>query len=156
MASVVVAGLILAACGGGGGKGTPADKTQAGGVTTTGKATPAAADKGPDKNITLTADTVVVDGDGGKALKSFGPDGRSLVLDAGAKGADQLAAGKILLLTGVTVVRSPTERFTSTPGPRAPPGQHRPLAFRGIRAYRFSRRRSSPWWRIRSTGYPRR
>ena len=105
IASVVVAGLILAACGGGGGKGTPADKTQAGGVTTTGKATPAAADKGPDKNITLTADTVVVDGDGGKALKSFGPDGRSLVLDAGAKGADQLAAGKILLLTGVTVVR---------------------------------------------------
>src|SRR5688500_5991259 len=101
IASVVVAGLILAACGGGGVKGTPADKTQAGGVTTTGKATPAAADKGPDKNITLTADTVVVDSDGGKALKSFGPDGRSLVLDAGAKGADQLAPGKILLLTGV-------------------------------------------------------
>ena len=104
VASVVVARDGLAACGGGG-KGTPADKTQAGGVRTTGKATPAAADKGPDKNITLTAETVVVDGDGGKALKSFGPDGRSLVLAASAKVADQLAAGKILLLTGITVVR---------------------------------------------------
>ena len=104
VASVVVAALVLAGCGGGG-KSNAADKVQAGGVTTTGKATPAGADKGPDKNITLTAETVVVDGDGGKALKSFAPDGRSLLLDARAKGADQLAPGKILLLTGVTVVR---------------------------------------------------
>ncbi len=104
--TVVLAALVLAACGGGGDKGTPADNVQAGGVTTTtGKAAPAGADKGPDKNITLTADTVVVDGDGGKALKAFAPDGRGLALDAGAKGADQLAPGKILLLTGVTVVR---------------------------------------------------
>jgi hypothetical protein len=87
VASGVVAALVLAGCGGAGGKGTRADKTQAGGVTTTGKATPAAAGKGPDENITLTAETVVVDGDGGKAVKAFGPDGRSLVLDAGAKGA---------------------------------------------------------------------
>jgi hypothetical protein len=105
VASAVVTALVLAGCGGGGDKGTPADKAQAGAVSTTGKATPAAAGVGPDKNITLTPETVVVDGNRGKALKSFGTDGRSLVLDAGAKGADQLAPGKILLLTGVTVVR---------------------------------------------------
>src|SRR5687767_767710 len=69
-ATVVAAAMVLAACGGGGGKGTPADNVQAGGVTTTGKATPAGADEGPGKDITLTAETVVVDGDGGKTLKS--------------------------------------------------------------------------------------
>ncbi len=104
VATVVAAALVLGACGGGGGGGdsSSADQTKAGGAVSD-KETGASA--GPDKNITLTADTVVVDGNGGKTLKTFGPDGRSLVLDAGAKGADQLAAGKILLLTGVTVVR---------------------------------------------------
>lgn len=86
VASVVVAALVLAGCGGGGGDGAPADKTQAGGATSADKATPASAGDGVSKDITLTPDTVVVDGDGGKTLKSFGTDGRSLVLDAGAKG----------------------------------------------------------------------
>ena len=105
VATVVAVALVLAGCGGGGGSGATPAKTQAGGVTPSSGKTPAGADKGPGKDITLTAETVVVDGNGGKTLKAFGPDGRSLVLDAGAKGADQLAAGKILLLTGVTVVR---------------------------------------------------
>jgi hypothetical protein len=102
--SMVVAALVLAGCGGGGGD-APPDQTQAGGADSGGTKTPAGSDDGVSKDITLTPDTVVVNGDGGKALKSFGTDGKSLVIDAGAKGADQLAPGKILLLTGVTVVR---------------------------------------------------
>jgi hypothetical protein len=59
----------------------------------------------PDPKLELSADTVIVRSDGGKAVKGFGADGKTIRIDAKAKGADKLAIGKILLLTGVTVVR---------------------------------------------------
>jgi len=62
-------------------------------------------DELPSPEITLTDDTVVVRGNGGATLKSMAADGSTLTLDGGAEGVDQLEAGKVLLLTGVTVVK---------------------------------------------------
>lgn len=59
----------------------------------------------PSKDLTLTGDTIVVRGNGGKTVRSVGDDGKTLVLDAGAEGVDKLEPGKILLLTGITVVK---------------------------------------------------
>lgn len=67
--------------------------------------TPSGPDVEPDRSITLTADVVVVRSDGGKAVKASAPDGSTITIDGNAPGADKLAAGKILLLTGVTVAR---------------------------------------------------
>ena len=75
----------------------------------TGVVADGAASSGPDElpspEITLTDDTVVVRGNGGATLKSMASDGSTLTLDGGAEGVDQLEAGKVLLLTGVTVVK---------------------------------------------------
>lgn len=109
-AVAVAVALVLGACGGGGSDG---DTVQQGGQAKTDEGTPAngsapaagVKDVRPDDDIDLTDDTVVVASDGGKAVKSFGSDGKTIVIDAGADGADELAEGKILLLTGVTVVR---------------------------------------------------
>jgi hypothetical protein len=97
-------GLLMfgAACGGGGGGPTP-DKVAEGAVGTKPATKPAAAAAGKvDPGLTLSDDTVVVDG---RAFDSFGDDGKTIRLDGGRQGADELAPGKILLLSGVTVVR---------------------------------------------------
>ncbi|MEW6476168.1 MAG: hypothetical protein AB1679_28245 [Actinomycetota bacterium] len=60
----------------------------------------------PDPSITLTDDTVVVRSAGGRAVRRFDDDPDTIVIDAGAEGADQLDPGEIMLLTGVTVVRA--------------------------------------------------
>src|SRR5206468_6902913 len=93
----------LGACGGGGGDSKA--KGVEGGQAGTTATVAAGSDERPDKAIQLSADTVVVAGNHGKAVRSFRPDGKTIVIDAKANGADGLAAGKILLLTGVTVVR---------------------------------------------------
>jgi hypothetical protein len=66
---------------------------------------PATNDVLPDTSITLTDDVVVVRSNGGAAVKSLGDDGKTITIDAAAEGADKLEPGKILLLTGVTVVK---------------------------------------------------
>jgi hypothetical protein len=103
---VSVAVLSAAACSSGGGDG---DSVQAGGVsgerseaTTT---TAPVRDVMPDPDIELTEDTVVVRSEGGRAVKSFS-GGDIIVIDADAEGADELDAGEVMLLTGVTVVRA--------------------------------------------------
>ncbi len=62
-------------------------------------------DELPDKSITLTEDTVVVRGNGGKTIKSFDASGSALTLDGNAEGADRLKPGSVLLLTGITALR---------------------------------------------------
>jgi hypothetical protein len=59
----------------------------------------------PRSDIALADDTVVVRGNGGKTLKSFDPSGSTMTLDAGVEGVDKLAAGKVLVLTGVTAIK---------------------------------------------------
>ena len=103
MAVLLALAIILGACGGGGGDNKA--KGVQGGQEGTTAAVAAASDERPDKAIQLSADTVVVAGNRGKTVRSFGADGKTIVIDAKANGADGLAAGKILLLTGVTVVR---------------------------------------------------
>lgn len=68
----------------------------------------AAADERPSPEVKLTGQTVVVDGEGGKTLKSVASDGVTFTLDAKADGVDRLQPGSILLLTGVTVVKVAT------------------------------------------------
>jgi len=60
----------------------------------------------PSPDIKLTDDVVVVDSKQGKMFKGYSNDGKSLLLDKSAPGIDQLKAGKILLLSGITVVRA--------------------------------------------------
>lgn len=101
LASVAV--LSAACSSGGGGDGG----VQAGSVSEE-PAKPTAApgrDVLPDPDIELTQDTVVVRSDGGRAVKKFS-GGDTIVIDADAEGADELDAGEIMLLTGVTVVRA--------------------------------------------------
>jgi hypothetical protein len=62
-------------------------------------------DVAPDESIDLADDVVVVRSNGGKAVRSFEDDGATLVIDADAEGADELEAGEVLLLTGVTAAR---------------------------------------------------
>jgi len=63
-------------------------------------------DEMPSPDIKLTDDVVVVDSKQGKMFKGYSNDGKSLLLDKSAPGIDQLKAGKILLLSGNTVVRA--------------------------------------------------
>ena len=60
----------------------------------------------PSPDITLTDDVVVVDSKQGKMFKGYSNDGTAMLLDKSAPGIDQLKAGKILLLSGITVVRA--------------------------------------------------
>ena len=73
----------------------------------------AGTDELPSKDITLADDVVVVKSNGGKAVKKIGEDGTTIVLDPAAEGADKLEAGKVLLLTGVTVVKVADVNTTS-------------------------------------------
>lgn len=78
------------------------------GRTSSEETAPAAAtvaDVLPDPKLELSADTVVVRSDGGRAVRSIPDDPDTIVIDADAAGADQLDQGEIMLLTGVTVVR---------------------------------------------------
>jgi hypothetical protein len=59
----------------------------------------------PSPDITLTDDVVVVDSKQGAMFKGFSDDGTGMLIDASAPGVDKLEAGKILLLSGITVVR---------------------------------------------------
>lgn len=59
----------------------------------------------PRSDIVLADETVVVRGNGGKTLKSFDPSGSTMTLDASVEGVDKLAAGKVLVLTGVTAIK---------------------------------------------------
>lgn len=59
-------------------------------------------DELPSSDLTLADDAVVVRGGGGSAVKELSTDGATLVLDAGADGADQLESGDVLVLTGIT------------------------------------------------------
>lgn len=102
VALAVAAALFGAACSSGGDTGS----VQAG-KTASGASEPvkAVADVLPDPKLELSADTVVVRSNGGKAVRSIPDDRDTIVIDAGAEGADQLDQGEIMLLTGVTVVR---------------------------------------------------
>jgi hypothetical protein len=92
-----------AACSSGGGD---RDAVQTGGVTDEPATTvPAAQDVLPDPSLQLSAETVVVRSNGGRAVRSIPDDRDTIVIDANAEGADQLDQGEIMLLTGVTVVR---------------------------------------------------
>jgi len=79
--------------------------TGAGGADTGGGGVAVGSDDLPTKDVTLADDVVVVKGNGGKTLKSFDPTGATMTLDASAEGVDQLAVGKVLLLTGVTAIK---------------------------------------------------
>jgi hypothetical protein len=68
----------------------------------------ASADQLPDPALTLTADTVVVRGNGGATVKSFSDDGTTMTLDGSADGVDKLEPGKVMLLTGVTAAKIKT------------------------------------------------
>lgn len=61
-------------------------------------------DEMPSDEITLDEDVVVVNSERGEKFKGYSGDGLALLLDPTAENADQLAPGKILLLTGITVV----------------------------------------------------
>jgi len=63
-------------------------------------------DEMPSPDITLTDDVVIVDSKRGSMFKGYSNDGSSLMVDKSAPGIDQLKAGKILLLSGITVVRA--------------------------------------------------
>jgi hypothetical protein len=62
-------------------------------------------DELPSDDITLTDDVVVVNSERGSMFKGYSSDGTALMLDPSAENVDQLEAGKILLLSGITVVR---------------------------------------------------
>lgn len=80
-----------------------------GGGSNGGEASAAAApDELPRNDIKLQDDVVVVRGNGGKTIKTFSDDGKTISLDPGAEGIDKLTQGKVLLLTGVTAVRVKT------------------------------------------------
>ena len=99
---VVLAGLVLAACGGGDGSSEnaePAAKT--GGSATAPR--PGIRDELPDPDLTLADDVVVVRSDEGRALRAQTSD--TLEIDADADGIDELDEGEVLLLTGITVAR---------------------------------------------------
>ncbi|HET9773039.1 MAG TPA: hypothetical protein VFS16_19230 [Acidimicrobiia bacterium] len=106
VASVAGFALLASACSSGG-------KDDGGGAVQAGRASdqpaaavvPASADVLPDPRLQLSADTVIVRSNGGRAVRSIPDDPDTLVIDAGAEGADQLDEGEIMLLTGVTVVR---------------------------------------------------
>ncbi|MBI2704429.1 MAG: hypothetical protein HYX32_03950 [Actinobacteria bacterium] len=80
--------------GSGGGGGGGGDQSAGGGP-----------DEMPRGDITLADGVVVVKGNGGKTIKSFSTDGKTIVLDSGADGIDKLSEGKVMLLTGVTAVK---------------------------------------------------
>lgn len=94
---VVAAGIVFLVRGRSGGSGTAG--------TVNSDAVPSGPDELPSKDVTLGDKTVVVRGNGGKTLKSVASDGTTFTLDGGADGVDKLAAGSVLLLTGVTVVK---------------------------------------------------
>ena len=113
VATLTALALVASACGGGDDddaapSGSSSDTTE---TTTSGEDDADDAllvgveDVLPDDDLTLADDVVVVRSDDGKAVKSFGDDGSSLVIDGDAEGIDDLAEGDVLLLTGVTVVR---------------------------------------------------
>lgn len=91
--------------GGNGNNGNNGGNTDTTGGGSSDSTTPSGPDVEPDKDITLADDVVVVRSDGGKAVKASAPNGSTITIDAKAPGADKLAEGKILLLTGVTVAR---------------------------------------------------
>ena len=62
-------------------------------------------DELPSDKIKLTDKAVVVRGNAGKTLKSIAADGSTFTLDGSADGIDKLQPGKVLLLTGITVVK---------------------------------------------------
>jgi hypothetical protein len=59
-------------------------------------------DELPSSDLTLAEGAVVVRGGGGVAVRELSTDGRTIVLDAGAEGADQLEDGDVMVLTGIT------------------------------------------------------
>jgi hypothetical protein len=61
-------------------------------------------DEMPSEDITLDPDVVIVNSERGEKFKGYSNDGTALLLDPSAENADQLAPGKVLLLTGITVV----------------------------------------------------
>lgn len=69
-------------------------------------AVPVGIDEPPSSDLALAENAVVVRSDGGKAIKSISPDGRRIVIDAGAQGAGDVQGGKTLVLTGVTAIRA--------------------------------------------------
>lgn len=89
------------------GGGVGGDRTQVGAPRTDGQpAVPALGDDAmPDPGVKLTSDVVVVRGNGGRTIVSAAPDGHTMVLDKNVEGVDKLEAGKVLLLTGMTVVK---------------------------------------------------
>lgn len=97
---MVAVSMLAAACSGGGG--TVQAGTAAEGDT---PSSPPVRDVLPDPNLELSDETVVVRSDGGRAVKQIPDDAGTIVIDAGAEGADELDPGDIMLLTGVTVVR---------------------------------------------------
>jgi hypothetical protein len=60
----------------------------------------------PSPDIELADDVVVVDSKGGSMFKGFSEDGAALLIDESAPGIDELQAGDILLLSGMTVIRA--------------------------------------------------
>lgn len=84
-------------------------RSRTGGSTASGGSGAGDVASGPDElpsdKVKLTDKAVVVRGNGGKTLKSIASDGSTFTLDGSAQGIDQLQAGKVLLLTGVTVVK---------------------------------------------------
>ncbi len=88
--------LVLPACGGSAGKSAAPSGSGSKGF---------AGEELPSKQVTLAPSTVVVSGERGRALKSVAADGTTFTLDGSASGVDQLKAGSVLLLTGVTVVK---------------------------------------------------
>jgi hypothetical protein len=108
---LLAAGVFVAtrssSSGSGGNAGGPSDQVQVGAPRTDGQpAVPALGeDVLPDQGVTLTSQTVVVRGNGGRTIVSAAPDGHTMVLDPNVEGVNKLEAGKVLLLTGVTVVK---------------------------------------------------
>ena len=62
-------------------------------------------DELPSDQVTLGPNTVVVRGNGGKAIKSVAADGSTFTLDGSAEGIDKVKAGSIMIVTGVTVLK---------------------------------------------------
>jgi hypothetical protein len=63
-------------------------------------------DEMPSSDIELADDVVIVDSKRGSMFKGYSDDGTSVLLDKSAPGIDELDAGEILLLSGITVVRA--------------------------------------------------
>lgn len=99
---VLVVGLVLAFKGGG-------DKTdgRSGSLPTAGGAgaLPTGPDVLPDTAITLADGVSVIRGNGGRTVRSIGSDGRSLVLDGGVDGVNDLRPGSVALITGMTALK---------------------------------------------------